>query len=103
MRYIALFAKILLFLLLFAFAVQNTDTVVMHGLLGARWELPLIVLALAFFVGGVLVGVLAMLAHLWGVKRELSDVRKALRVYTDRPVPKHADQVEPAEPLDAVV
>lgn len=103
MRYLAWFIRIVLFLLFFAFAIKNTDTVVMNGLLGAKWETPLIVLLLLFFAAGVLLGVMAMTFHVIGVKRELSETRKALRLYTERPEPKQADRVEPAEPLDAVV
>lgn len=103
MRHLAWFIRIVLFLLFFAFAIKNTDAVVMNGLLGARWESPLIVLLLLFFAVGVLLGVMAMTFHVIGVKRELAETRKALRLYTDRPEPKQADRVEPAEPLDAVV
>lgn len=103
MRYLAWFVKIVLFLLFFAFALKNTDTVTLNGLLGSKLQTPLIVLLLVFFVSGVVLGVLAMLAQVFSVRRELAETRKALAVYTNRPAPKSADRVEPAEPLDAVV
>lgn len=103
MRYIAWFIKIVLFLLFFAFAIKNTHAVALFGLLGDKIELPMVVLLLLVFLLGLAVGVLAMLASMYVTRRELGETRKALAMYTDRPAPKTADRVEPAEPLDAVV
>lgn len=55
MRYLLLVAKIVLFLLLLSFAVQNSEPVTLHYLLGWSWQAPLsLVILLAFAAGAVL-------------------------------------------------
>jgi len=72
--------RLLVFLVLFAFAVKNTDPVTLRFFLGATWQAPLILLLLAFFAAGVLFGVLAMTApyfRQWRAKRQLADTVSA--------------------------
>lgn len=104
MRYLAWFVKIALFLLLFAFTLRNTSTVPLYGLVDSRWEAPLIVFLLVFFVAGAAMGAMAMLPMLMRSRRDLADARKQLRQFAAPTQPAHItpDRVEPAQPLDAV-
>lgn len=103
MRYLTLFVKIVVFLLLFAFASQNTHPATLNGLMGLKWESPLVLFLLVFFVMGAATGVLAMLVYVFRLRRDLAETKKQLRRYIDRPAPKSAAEVEPSAPLDAVV
>ena len=48
--------RILVFLVLFAFAVKNTDTVAVRLFFGAAWQVPLIIALFIFFLAGALAG-----------------------------------------------
>jgi uncharacterized integral membrane protein len=102
MRYVGWFIKIVVFLLLFSFAVKNTTPVVLNGLAGASWTAPLVVFLMLFFAAGVLLGLAAMGVVVLRMRRELSNVRRELRSFTERSAPRSLDEVEPTVPLDAV-
>ncbi|QNM95221.1 LapA family protein [Chitinimonas koreensis] len=104
MRYLAWFVRIVLFLLLFAFAIKNTDPVTLHGLWASRWEMPLIVVVLAAFALGVAAGALAMVLPYTRMRRELQELRRQRRKDGSAPLDEVLpDRVEPAAPLDAVL
>ncbi|WP_179958180.1 LapA family protein [Chitinimonas arctica] len=104
MRYLAWFVRIVLFLLLFAFAIKNTHAVNLHGLLDLTWQAPLVVILLVFFMAGTVAGVLAMLLPLKRLGRELHQSRAQVRRYEIQTAARHtASHIEPSEPLDAVV
>jgi len=65
--------KGLLFLLLLGLAVKNSEPVTLRYYLGLEWRAPLALVLFAFFVGGALMGLLAMLAP-W--VRQRSEVRR---------------------------
>lgn len=72
--------RLLVFLVLFAFAAKNTEPVTLRFFLGTSWQVPLIVLLFAFFAIGALVGVLAMTApyvRQWREKRRLASIQHA--------------------------
>ena len=71
--------RALLFLLIFAFALMNTDTVRLRFFLGQAWETPMIVVLLLFFALGAAVGVLACLSRLLGQRREIQKLQRSLR------------------------
>ncbi|PHV11372.1 lipopolysaccharide assembly protein LapA domain-containing protein [Chitinimonas sp. BJB300] len=98
MRYLAWFARIVLFLLLFAFALNNAELVSVHGLFRSELRLPLIVLILLCFALGVLVGVSSMLLSQRRLRRQLQESQKRLRAKPTAP-----NEVEPVVPLDAVL
>jgi lipopolysaccharide assembly protein A len=71
--------RALLFLLIFGFALMNTDTVRLRFFLGQAWETPMIVVLLLFFALGAAIGVLACLSRLLGQRREIQKLQRALR------------------------
>jgi putative membrane protein len=71
--------RALLFLLIFGFALMNTDTVRLRFFLGQAWETPMIVVLLLFFALGAVVGVLACISRLMGQRREIQRLQRALR------------------------
>ena len=96
MKYALLALKVVVFLLLFGFAMHNSQTVTMNFFLGYAWKTPLIVLVLVFFVAGALFGLLASLVFVMRVRRELLALKRELRH-------KSSHVPEPLQPLDGVV
>jgi putative membrane protein len=79
MRYLSWAVRILLFLLLFVFALKNTNPVTVRFYLGSQWESPLALVLLVFFAAGAVAGVAACLSHAYRQRREILDLRKELR------------------------
>lgn len=64
MKYLTWLLNAAIFFVLFAFALNNQDTVTMHLFFGARWEAPLVLILLCALLLGVVLGVVVMLP-LW--------------------------------------
>jgi len=71
-------SRIVLFLLLFAFAIKNTDPVGVHFFLDATWHAPLIIVVPASLAGGAGLAVLFLLSTLLGQRRELVRLQREL-------------------------
>jgi lipopolysaccharide assembly protein A len=76
--------RAVLFLAIFAFAFMNTDTVKLRFFLGQTWETPMIVALLLFFALGAAMGVVACLSRLFGQRREIQKLQRALRAGANR-------------------
>ena len=61
--------KAAIFLMLFAFALNNQEDVKVHFLFGLQWRSPMVLVLLAFFAAGVVVGVLGMVPRWWRQRR----------------------------------
>jgi len=85
MRYFSWALRILLFLLLFGFALKNTDPVVVRFYLGSQWEAPLAMVVLFFFGLGAVAGVIACLTHFYRQRREILHLRKEARAKPTAP------------------
>jgi len=79
MRYISWALRIFLFLLLFGFALKNTDPVVVRFYLGSQWEAPLAMVVLVFFGVGAVAGVASCLTYVYRQRREVLQLRKEAR------------------------
>lgn len=78
MRYLGWAVKILIFIVMLGFALQNSQPVSVHYFLGYVWEAPLVVLLLAAFVLGAFLGLLALLPTLFRLRRERTKLRRDL-------------------------
>jgi len=76
MRILTWAIRVALFVLLVAFAAKNTDPVRLRFYFDLAWEAPLVALLLAFFVGGVALGIMAMLGACLAQRRELARLEK---------------------------
>jgi len=89
-RYLALAAKLLVFLLVLGFALKNSHTVIFYSYLDYVWQAPLIVMLGLAFVLGALMGVLALLPALFRLRREVARkpqvVESDTGTQTDMPV-----------------
>jgi putative membrane protein len=85
MRILMWVLRILLFFLLFGFAVKNDHSVDVFFFFGSDWTLPLVFVILAAFAAGAILGVTATFASLLGKRREISRLRRELsRAERDR-------------------
>lgn len=78
MRYLGWAVKILIFVVVLGFALQNSQPVTLHYLFGYVWEAPLVALLLAAFTLGTFLGLLALLPTLFRLRRERTKLRREL-------------------------
>lgn len=57
--------KAAIFFTLFAFALNNQQTVSVYFFFGTQWQAPLVLVVLAAFAGGLALGVLVMMPRWW--------------------------------------
>jgi putative membrane protein len=93
MRALAWTLRIVLFLVLFLFALKNTDSVSLHLYFDQVWQAPLILVLLLFFAAGTAMGVLATLATVFRQRREIARMRLELQsiAQDDNPRPPLPD------------
>ena len=77
MRAITWTLRLVIFLLLLAFAVKNTAPVTLRFFFELAWQAPLVALLLAFFVAGAALGAAAMLGGWLRQRREIQQLRRA--------------------------
>lgn len=80
MRYFNWLLRAALFIVLLGFAVKNDQPVTLRYFFGFEWESPLVIVLLIFFAAGALVGILAMLFSLLQQRREISRLKRDVRV-----------------------
>jgi len=76
MRILTWFLRVVLFLLLLAFAIKNEGMVTVHAFLGADWQMPLVVVMLVMLAAGVLLGATAVVGSVFMLRREVARLRK---------------------------
>ena len=78
MRALVWFIRLILFILLFGFAVKNDHVVDLHFYFGRQWSFQLVFIILAAFAVGALMGVTATITSLLRQRYEISRLRKQL-------------------------
>jgi putative membrane protein len=68
--------RLIVFVLLVAFAAKNVEPVTLRFYFDMALQAPLVVLLFAFFAGGALFGVLALVMPLMRQRREIALLRK---------------------------
>ena len=71
--------RIVVILLIVWFAARNADPVVLYGYMDSSLKAPLVLILLAFFGGGLLLGLLASLTTIFQLKREVRKLNRALQ------------------------
>ena len=72
--------RLIIFSFLVVFSVQNTDSVNLHLLPGQFWQAPLVIVLLAFFAAGAILGALSLLGIIYRQRREISRLKRAAKV-----------------------
>lgn len=80
MRYLNWLWRVLLFIVLLGFAVKNDQPVTLRYFFGFEWQSSLVVILLLFFAAGAVVGILAMFAKVLQQRREISRLKRDIRV-----------------------
>ena len=65
MKYLLWLLKAAIFFTLFAFALNNQQDATVYFFFGTNWRAPLVLVVLAAFAGGLVVGALGMLPGWW--------------------------------------
>jgi uncharacterized integral membrane protein len=84
MRAIIWALRLILFFLLFGFAVKNDDVVVLRFFFGAAWNLPLVLVVMLFFMTGALLGAVGALTSLMRQQREITRLQATIDQLTVR-------------------
>ncbi len=98
MRVVAWIFNLLLFLIALGFALSNTTVTELRFFLfgdDVAWRAPLVIFLLLFFVAGAVVGLLAAFPSYFRNRRELSRLRRELRL-------REARDNEPVAPPDVL-
>ena len=72
--------RIFIFLFLLAFALKNSEPVSVRFFFDTAWQAPLIIIVLAFFAGGAALGVLSLLGTVFGLRREVSRLKRDAKI-----------------------
>ena len=65
MKYLAWLLKAAIFFTLFAFALNNQQDATVHFFFGTQWTAPLVLVVLAAFAAGLVIGALGMFPRWW--------------------------------------
>ena len=79
MRILIWIVRVILVVLLMWFALKNADPTTLRGYLDSTLTAPLALILLAFFGGGLLLGLLASLMSIFRLKREIRKLNRALQ------------------------
>lgn len=83
MKYLLWLLKAAIFFTLFAFALNNQQTVTVHFFFGTFWQAPLVLVVLAAFVGGLIAGVLVMVPRWWKQRSTAAKLSKPAETTED--------------------
>jgi uncharacterized integral membrane protein len=96
MRIVTRTVWLLLFLLLLAFAAKNTEPVALRFYFDLVWQAPLVLLLLAFFAAGAVLGLIAALGTLLRQRREIVRLRREARGRAQAQEARPAQEPPPA-------
>lgn len=84
----------LIFIILFYFSLKNTQDATLYILPGYEKNISLILLLCLFFIGGAVLGALALLPTLFRYRRNLSHIRQELKRLESIHQPEHNDTIK---------
>ena len=78
MKIVSRIFAVILFVLFFGFALKNDQIVTLQYFFGHAQSAPLVILLLAFFLVGAVLGVLAMVPMVFRHRRDISNHKKTI-------------------------
>ena len=90
MKYFLWLLKAAIFFTLFAFALNNQQDATVHFFFGTSWTAPLVLVVLAAFALGLIVGVLGMVPRWWRHRTAARRAQAAAAVTAPTQVPTAA-------------
>ena len=98
MKFLSRIVGIVLFILFFGFALKNTQEAVLHFFLGYEIRAPLVLMLLAFFAGGAILGVLAMTPTVVRYRRSSDDQKNTALTARSTSSLQEAERPRPPQP-----
>ena len=89
MKYLLWLLKAAIFFTLFAFALNNQQDTTVHFFFGTQWRAPQVLVVLAAFSLGLMVGVISMVPRWW---RHRKAARQAKQPVAATMTPPHNDR-----------
>jgi putative membrane protein len=86
MKYLLWLLKAAIFFTLFAFALNNQHDATVYFFFGTHWRAPLVLVVLAAFAGGLVVGALGMLPGWWKHRSAAAQVPAAPEAWPSAPL-----------------
>ena len=68
--------RLIIFAILLVFAIRNTEPTTLRFVLDYAWEAPLVIVLLAFFAAGAILGMLSLVGVLFRQRREISRLKR---------------------------
>ena len=68
--------RLIIFSILLVFAIRNTELTTLRFVLDYAWEAPLVIVLLAFFAAGAVLGVLSVVGVIYRQRREISRLKR---------------------------
>lgn len=101
MKYFTWLLKAVIFFVLFAFALNNQEPVLLHLFFGATWQAPMVMVVLVTFLAGLFVGIAVMLPPWWKARQRMNASGTTERsaqqpipsTHPDTPPPLHTDGI----------
>jgi uncharacterized integral membrane protein len=93
MKYFLWLLKAAIFFTLFAFALNNQHDATVYFFFGTYWRAPLVLVVLAAFAGGMVVGALGMLPGWWKHRRAATQTPQTPGAVVVSPAPEGAGAV----------
>ncbi|CAN0619155.1 lipopolysaccharide assembly protein A [Burkholderia multivorans] len=85
MKVIVWLIRVLVFVLLLVLALANTQSATLNFIAGHAWQAPLILIGLAFFVVGLIAGLLSALPSFVRMRLENGRLKRDLRAARETP------------------
>jgi putative membrane protein len=98
MKFLSRIVGIVLFILFFGFALKNTQEVALRFFLGYEIHAPLVLMLLAFFAGGAILGVLAMTPTVVRYRRSSDQQKNAALAARSTSSALDAERARPPQP-----
>ncbi|MDR5772255.1 LapA family protein [Caballeronia sp. LP006] len=95
MKFIVWLIRVLVFVLLLVLALANRDPVTLNAPGGFQWQAPLILIGLAFFLVGLLAGLVSAVPKMLRLRMENGRLKRELRVARETPVVKEEPPMPP--------
>ena len=98
MKFLSRIVGIVLFILFFGFALKNTQEVALRLFLGYEIRAPLVLMLLAVFGAGAILGVLAMTPTVFRYRRNNDHQKSAALATRTASDPPNAERTQPPQP-----
>jgi lipopolysaccharide assembly protein A len=95
MKFIVWLIRVVIFVLLLVLALANTEPATLKFLAGYEWTAPLILIGLAFFIVGLLAGLVSGLPSMLRLRMENGRLKRELRAAREIPPVKEEPPMPP--------